>query len=148
MSQYCQSCGAVMDEGARFCKTCGTPVAMTSASPTTEQHPTAPSSYQSIPVGSQQTSAGYTHYTQPTSAPSVGSEPLSVGQYVGMMLLSGLPLVGLILLLIWAFGSEANINKRNYARAVLIIALIAIAVGVVFGVTMAGFMASMFRRYR
>jgi len=132
MSQYCQSCGAAMDEGARFCKTCGT----------------NQSAYQSMPAGSQQSTSGYTHYAQPASAPSVGNEPLSVGQYVGMMLLSGLPLVGLILLLIWAFGSEANINKRNYARAVLIIALIAIAVGVVFGVAMAGFMASMFRSYR
>ena len=148
MSNYCQSCGAVMDEGARFCKTCGTPVAISTANPVPEQPSSSQSSYQSNPAGSQQSPSGYTHYAQPAYAPAVGSEPLSVGQYVGMMLLSGLPLVGLILLLIWAFGSESNINKRNYARAVLIIALIAIALGVVFGVAMAGFMASIFRNYR
>ena len=46
MSNYCQSCGAIMDDGARFCKTCGTPVAVTTVNPPSEQPPSNPSSYQ------------------------------------------------------------------------------------------------------
>jgi hypothetical protein len=37
-----------------------------------------------------------------------------------MMILSGIPLVGFILLLVWAFSSTENPNKKNYARAVLL----------------------------
>ncbi len=50
--------------------------------------------------------------------------PLSMGQFLGMMLLTCIPVVGLILLLVWAFSGSSNENKKNFARAELIMAII------------------------
>ena len=135
---YCQSCGAALENEAQFCKNCGTPVAASSAN---QQQ----AAYTPPPV--QQSSPGYTHYSQ-TNTPLPGSEPLTVGQYVGMMLLGVIPAVGFILMLIWAFGSETNINKRNYARAVLIMMAIGVVASIFFGIVAAGFMATAFSNFR
>jgi hypothetical protein len=61
-----------------------------------------------------------------TPRPSVdygrpASEPLSVGQYIGMFLLMSIPIVNLIMPLVWAFGGSVNTNKKNFARAFLIL---------------------------
>ena len=40
--------------------------------------------------------------------------------YLGTYLLLCIPLVGLILTLVWAFGGAHNQNRRNLARAMLI----------------------------
>lgn len=136
---FCQSCGATLEPGAQFCKSCGAPVA-TAASAASQPV------YQAAPPVYQQPAAGYAHGTQ--SAPIMpGSEPLTVGQYLGMMLLGAIPLVGFIMYLIWAFGSEVNINRKNYSRAVLIMMLIGIALSIFFGIVMAGFMATMWRNF-
>ena len=55
--------------------------------------------------------------------------PLKVGQYIGMFILSSLGIIGFILLLVWAFSGDTNTNKKNFARAMLIMQLI---VGLVF----------------
>ncbi|MCL2503413.1 MAG: hypothetical protein FWE94_02220 [Coriobacteriia bacterium] len=72
---------------------------------------------------------------QPTacSAPLANSEPLSVGSYIGIFILSAIPLVGLIVLLVWAFSSSTNLNRKNYARATLILSVICIAVSFLLG---------------
>lgn len=146
---FCQSCGAPLDPGAKFCKSCGTPTpppvyqATSGPSAPTPQtaYPVPPPSYQ--PAGN-----GYTHYTQPQAYSSAGDTPLSVGQYIGMIILSGLPIVGFILLLIWAFSSDQNTNKKNYARAVLILAVIGIALSIIFGAAAIGLLTSLFSEYR
>lgn len=46
-------------------------------------------------------------------------EEISVLQYLGMMWVGLIPFVGLIMMLVWAFSND-SINRRNYARAILI----------------------------
>lgn len=41
-----------------------------------------------------------------------------------IIFVTGLPLIGLIMLLIWAFGDEKNIHKKNYAKGSLLLLLI------------------------
>lgn len=57
--------------------------------------------------------------------------PISAWGYVGYSLLFSLPLVGLILLIVFAFNDD-NYNRRSYARSyfcwMLIAAVISIAV--------------------
>ena len=50
--------------------------------------------------------------------------PLPVWKYMGMMLLTGIPILGFIMILVWSFGRSWNKNTRNYARAVLIFGII------------------------
>lgn len=57
--------------------------------------------------------------------PPSDSKYASVGvwSYVGMMVLFSLPVIGFILAIIWAFDAR-NINRRNYARGVLVLTAI------------------------
>jgi hypothetical protein len=58
------------------------------------------------------------------------SRPLSTGEYFVTMLVLGLPVVGFVLLLVWAFGG-GNVNRRNLCRAVLIFTVIAVGLWLV-----------------
>ena len=49
--------------------------------------------------------------------------PISAWGYIGYNLLFAIPLVGFILLIVFAV-SDANINRRNYARSFLCLLLI------------------------
>ena len=64
--------------------------------------------------------------------------PLSPWAYIGYSILFAIPVIGLIIAAFLAF-SNANINRRNYARAFWLGILIAIVLGillyVVFGAT-------------
>ena len=55
---------------------------------------------------------------------------VSTGDWVLTLILSGIPIVGFILLLVWAFGGGAKISKRNYARATLILMIIGFVLGI------------------
>lgn len=50
--------------------------------------------------------------------------PLSAWQYALNIFLSLIPLVGFILLLVWAFSSGENIHRKNWAKGRLIIMVI------------------------
>ena len=56
----------------------------------------------------------------------------SVGSWMLTLFVCGIPVIGVIYLLVLAFGSGAAPSKRNFARAALIWTLIALAVTVVF----------------
>ena len=56
----------------------------------------------------------------------------SVGSWMLALFVCGIPVIGVIYLLVLAFGSGAAPSKRNFARAALIWTLIALAVTVVF----------------
>lgn len=48
-------------------------------------------------------------------------EPLSIGQYLGMILLSLIPVVGLIVMIVWAASRSTNVNRKHFAGAILIL---------------------------
>ena len=70
---------------------------------------------------------------QPAYETDERSKPYGTGGWMLVQFLEGLPLIGFICQLVWAFGS-GNISRRNYARARLIWLLIGIALSVLFGV--------------
>ena len=47
------------------------------------------------------------------------------------LLLMAIPCVNLIMLFVWAFSHSGNHNRRNYARATLVFALIGFVLGIV-----------------
>ncbi|MFA6865985.1 MAG: hypothetical protein WCR54_00540 [Clostridia bacterium] len=60
---------------------------------------------------------------------------MSVKEWVGSLILLCIPTVGLICLLIWAFGGGENKNRTNYARASLIVGLISTTIIIILYVT-------------
>lgn len=45
---------------------------------------------------------------------------MTVKDWLIMFLISMIPLVGIVMVFVWAFGANENPNKKNYARASLI----------------------------
>jgi len=70
-------------------------------------------------------------------APEDGSV-MSVKAWAITYLITIIPCVGIIMLFVWAFGTGGNLNRRNYARAVLLVG--AIGIGIYF-VVMVGMLA-------
>ena len=55
---------------------------------------------------------------------------ISVGSWIWMMLVTAIPIVGLIMILVWAFTGD-NESRKNYFRAILVWLLIAVVFAVV-----------------
>ena len=71
-------------------------------------------------------------YTQPAMPlKPEKTTPLPVWKYIGIFLIIGIPILGIVMLFVWAFGSSFNRNTKNYARAFLILTLIMIVLTIV-----------------
>ncbi|MDR3085087.1 MAG: hypothetical protein LBU47_02115 [Christensenellaceae bacterium] len=82
-------------------------------------------------------------YSQPQTQPSRSYETVGLGEWVGTFLLQCIPIVGFVLLLVWAFGSGAKPSKQNYARAMLILALAGVVLSIFFMVAFGALFASL-----
>lgn len=57
---------------------------------------------------------------------------VSIGDWILTMILTSIPVVNIIMLCIWAFGGENTpASKRNWAKATLIVAAIAIVLSLI-----------------
>lgn len=127
---YCESCGEKLQAGSRHCEGCGSYITAPSA-------PMAGSRLATLPPLRLPDS----QYWDP-AAVSGGAqerEPLTMGQYLLIFLLLCLPLVNIVLLLKWSFWPGGNINRRNFARASLVVILIMAVFYVMLGRAMAGY---------
>lgn len=66
----------------------------------------------------------------PTQIP-VEYKPITAWGYVGYHILYQIPVVGFILMLINAFGSNTNVHLKNFSRSYLLIYAIALILGLV-----------------
>jgi len=105
----CKRCGAVLN-GAQVCPTCGTP------------------KVRPLPVSTTTSPLYIAPYTE--TLPPKGSRyaVMSIGSYMGSILLFSIPVIGFIFMVVWACGGCINQNRRNFARAYLLWLLIGIAV--------------------
>lgn len=72
---------------------------------------------------------------------------MSVKDWVIALLITAIPLVGFVMLIVWAFSSTENPNKANWAKATLIIMAISIVLVFLFWSTIAAlFMANTLAR--
>ncbi len=72
-------------------------------------------------------------YPQQNYRPQSDVAPvMSTGSWIGTLLLMMIPLVNLILIIVWAASSGENPNRRNFARAYLVMMLISIVLFVIF----------------
>ena len=63
---------------------------------------------------------------------------LSVKDWVINMIVVSLPVIGLIMLLVWAFSDDTNIHKKNWAKGMLIFYLISVAIAFILIFFMGG----------
>lgn len=114
--------------------------------------------YPPQPAGQPGAPGGNYYYRQQPNSPYPGGpgnmpynpyvqqmpEEISMWKYLGMMWVMALPIVGLVLMIIWAFSNE-GINRRNYARAVLLNMVIAIVLSIFLWGTMMAIMLQIMR---
>lgn len=55
---------------------------------------------------------------------SADQQPLNFKEWALNIFLASLPIIGIILLLVWAFSDSGNIHRRAWAKGMLLIALI------------------------
>ncbi len=59
-------------------------------------------------------------------------QPMSIGDWIITFIISYIPLVGFIMLFIWAFGDGAHPSKKTWAQASLIMMVIVIVLMIIF----------------
>ncbi|MDL2257602.1 zinc ribbon domain-containing protein [Eubacteriales bacterium OttesenSCG-928-K08] len=156
--RYCIKCGHGNVETALFCVECGALMGELSAAQPPKEYDTNNQSSDNAGqptnsyYGQNNSSYSYGYGSAPRSPgdstqsgnvpPQYGqtyvstnsnnsSETLSVGQYVGYIIVMLLPLlIGLIFSIIWACQKE-NINKRNLAISMLILRGICLVLGII-----------------
>ncbi|NCC71966.1 MAG: hypothetical protein EOM06_01095 [Sphingobacteriia bacterium] len=57
---------------------------------------------------------------------------VTTGDWVLTMLITAIPIVGIIMLFVWAFSSGTNPSKANWAKAALIWMVIGIVIVILF----------------
>lgn len=77
------------------------------------------------PMSPSQPSAQQVFPVQQQASPTVG-----IGDWFLSLLVTSIPIVNIIVLLVWAFGSSTNPSKANWAKAMLIWVLIGIIIAV------------------
>lgn len=59
-------------------------------------------------------------------------KPMSVKDWLITLLLMAIPVVGIVLLFVYAFGNNENVNKQNWAKAQLIMLAIVMVLVIFF----------------
>ena len=62
------------------------------------------------------------------------NQAVKVGDWVITLLITAIPLIGFVMLFVWAFGSNTNPSKANWAKAAIIMYAIVIALYILFSV--------------
>lgn len=90
----------------------------------------------------------YNQYGQPMMNQPVQEQPMTLGQWVGTILLTTmLGTVSLILLFVWGFSNNTPTTKKNYCRAMLIIDAISFVLAIILMIvvfSMAGSFSEIF----
>ena len=154
MAKFCTNCGASMPNDKNFCTECGMSVNTENSNVATDTSSAAPPPIQQTPPPVRQASSGYqapppAQQAAPAQQPVYQYTPVNAGEtvtpkdskydpittkgYIGIMLLMCIPVVGIVLTIIWACGGCKKINKRNLARASLIMMAVGFVISLILG---------------
>lgn len=68
---------------------------------------------------------------------------MTVGDFILTFFLLAIPIVNIILVFVWAFGESVNQNKKNMAKAVLILMVIGVVISIAMGILFATFFSTL-----
>lgn len=151
-NNYCESCGNLITEEMKFCNSCGHELEKTQTDegennplpqatiiqpqapiiqPQAPIIPPQPQVYQSQPQFNQPQQSAPTYQSNPYSVADPKMKPLSTGDFILAFILMAIPIVGFIVILVWALSSETNKNRKSFARAIIIMWIISFIISLV-----------------
>lgn len=145
MERFCDKCGTLVSGDGGFCPSCGAPMSSVFQGGVDLSKPdTMPSTVDRMPSQTyippmpvNNTYQGQSNYGQSNYGPQpiypqnfAQHQEMTVGQWALTIFLSGLSIIGTILLFIWAFSDDTPTSKKNYARAMLIFQVAAIVLSI------------------
>ena len=110
-ANFCQVCGTPLEQGGNQCPNCGRIFGGAQTDP-------QPFSPPIMPVQRE-------------------NRPLGTWEFFWIRFLCGLPLIGVIFILIWSFDGSC-INRRNLARSMVISWVIGVVLTIIFSVVLVG----------
>lgn len=128
----CPNCNLYYDDSANVCSACNGALVDANAAPQAQAQPQYQQQYYQ-PQQQQQ-------YYQPQNvAPSYDntSKPVTVGKWVGLLILSAIPVVNIICWIVWLCSSTTNKSIKNFLVAEIVVYAICIGVGVLVSVLLA-----------
>lgn len=139
----CPYCGSQIDDNSVSCPYCGSSLAgggYNTAQVQTQQTCTQPVQSQPPYMQSNQswsTSQSYASQTYPDmhySQLSGNGDESRIGFWLKTLFLQCIPIVGIIMLFVWAFGNSSNFARKSYARAILIFSLIISGISLILSI--------------
>lgn len=74
-------------------------------------------------------------------------KPMTIGDWIITLIITYIPLVGFIMLFVWAFGGGTHPSKKTWAQALLILMAIGIILAIIFFGVIASIIGNMFSGY-
>jgi hypothetical protein len=71
-------------------------------------------------------------------------QPMTIGEWLITFIITYIPIVGIIMLFVWAFSDGNHPSKKTWAQAMLILFAIAIVLGIIFATVIISLIGSMF----
>ncbi len=79
--------------------------------------------------------------------PGTNYTPMTIGDWIITFIITYIPLVGFIMLFVWAFGDGTHPSKKTWAQALLIMIAISIVLAIVFFGIIASILGGIFSEY-
>ncbi len=123
MSKTCQNCGNIFEDDTNICPRCGMQYIEVQPANNGYQQNSNDQSYYNNQTYNQAYNQPYGQqpYGQQYAAPVQSSDSMTLGSWVGTVLLTNFfGIISIILLFVWGFSDTTPIAKKNYCRAMLI----------------------------
>jgi hypothetical protein len=71
-------------------------------------------------------------------------QPMTIGEWLITFIVTYIPIVGIVMLFVWAFSDGNHPSKKSWAQAMLILFAIAIVLAIIFFTVIVSMIGSMF----
>ncbi len=76
--------------------------------------------------------------------PGTVQNHVTLGDWIITFIITAIPIVGFVMLFVWAFGEGTNKSKKTWAQAYLILIAVGIILAIIFFTVFMSFISSMF----
>lgn len=127
----CTNCGNIMEDGSVICDICGT-------------------SYETMEFNTAENPSEQSEMVAIVKRPrrrKINPPPMSLLQYLYMLIVMCVPILGIVMTFLWAFNKKDNPNRKNFARAALIVGAALLAIFILLSILASDFIGEFFKNY-